>query len=344
MTHLFRSGNPSTLIWLMLYALGVKIIFLIHPLPVMPDPHAGFLYNYLVSALHHDLQWGNGHFQWIAILLLFILALELNQLLIRYHLLPGRNYYPAMSFLLLSTFHPAWNQMSASLVACCFLLPSLGIVFHPDQPSIGRAQIYNAGLMLGIASLISVSFSIFLILLCLVMMVNRPFRIAEWLLVMMGWLTPIYFYAVGSFLLNHFSWQIWKFTINWQWHTDWLNQWVTVSLVVLGLMFVIGLGLVWHHMSGMTIQVRKSWILLLCFGILATALVLWDGFSSMAYWLPLVIVISAFSSNLWWYVPVHRLKWSINLLHVFLILLAWAVIYLPVHQPQINLFPWNRHF
>jgi hypothetical protein len=343
-THLFRSGNPSTLVWLILYALGVKILFLTHPLPIITDAHEGFVYSSLIKLLQHQLHWGDSHFQWIALLLLLILALQLNQLLIRYHLLPGRNYYPAMSFLLLSTFQPAWNQLSAPMLATCFLLPALSIMLHPDQQAIKRPQLYHAGLTLGIATLISVPFSIFLILLWLMMLVNRPFRGAEWLLVLMGWLTPIYFYAVGSFLLDHFSWHMWKYPLSWRWQINGINQWTWMSLATLGFMFVIGLGIVWHHMTGMTIQVRKSWILLLYVGIIAIILILWNGLSSMATWLPLVAVIAAFASNLWWYLPAHRWVWAVNILHVLLILLAWAILYLPAHQPKIRLFPYNSHF
>ena len=344
MTHLFRSGNPTTLVWLILYALGIKILFLIQPLPMIADAHGGYVYSLLIKLLQDQLHWGNGHFQWIALLLLLVLALQLNQLLIRYHLLPGKNYYPAMSFLLLSTFHPTWNQLSPPLLASCFLLPAITPMLHPDQQTIKRTQLFNAGLSLGIASLIAASFSMFLMLLWLMMLINRPFRMADWLLVCMGWLTPLYFYAVGSFLLNHFSWQIWKYPLNWSWDIRGMDQWTWISLLVLSLIFVIGLGIVWHHMSGMTIQVRKSWILLLCTGMMAVAQMLWNGLSSMADWLPLVAVIAAFASNLWWYLPARRWVWTVNMLHLLLILLAWAIIYLPTHQPQIRFLPYNGHF
>lgn len=327
----------------MLYTLGVKILFLIHPLPLAKEAQAGFLYTSLISLLEHQLHWGNGHFQWIAIVLLLILALQLNQMLIRYHLLPGRNYYPAMSFILLSTFEPAWNQVSASLLATCFLLPAVALVLHPDHQVIKRPQLYHAGLSLGIASLLSISFSLFLMLLWIMMLVNRPFRVAEWLLVLMGWLTPFYFYAVISFLLNHFSWEMWKLPFHLQWPIGPLNPWTWLATGVLGFMFIIGFTLVWIHLSGMVIQVRKSWILLLCFGIIALGKILLGG-ASEADWLPLVVVIAAFASNLWWYLPVRRWVWTVNALHLLLILLAWATIYLPAHQPQIQLFPWKNPF
>lgn len=343
MTHVFRSGNPGVLVWLVLYALVMKIFFLIQPLPLPSDTHAGIVYNFLIRLLQQDLHWGKGHFQWIAFLLLMILALQLNQLLTRYRLLPGRNYYPAMTFLLLSTFQPAWNQLSAAMVACCFLIPALSTTLHPDVQAIQRAQLYQAGFWLGIGSLLYPPIGIFLCLLWLMMLVNRPFRLAEWLLVLVGWLTPLYFLMVGRFLVNQLSWTDWK--IRWQFYLDlhWLNQWMIATIVVMGLLFVVGFGLILYHLSSMLIQVRKSWILLLVAMGIAMAEVMWTGFSIVS-WLPLVLFIAAFASNIWWYMPARKWAWTVNMFHLLLIVLAWAMIYLPQHQPNIQFFRVSRHF
>ncbi|HEY8919156.1 MAG TPA: hypothetical protein VIM87_22080, partial [Chitinophaga sp.] len=77
MVRFFRSGNPLTVLLLLIYTLLVKFFYLLHPSTFIADGSEGLLYDLLVKWLQVLVGKSPLFFTSIAILLLFLQTLLL---------------------------------------------------------------------------------------------------------------------------------------------------------------------------------------------------------------------------------------------------------------------------
>ncbi len=328
----FRSGNPFTVLFLLAYAVVVKSPYLLHLLPpeggaaAYRSPGDGYLYPYLLDWLQRGL--GPGGFALLAFVLLFLQAWMLNGTVNRFRLLPGSSFFPAFCFLLFSSFFPAWNTFSSALVANLLVLCILPLLFQGYATQHPRGNAFNTGLLAGLASLLYFPAFLLCALLWGALLVNRPFRLAEWLLVLFGFLCPYYFLGAALFLTDHWSLG--------------LMPWSGFSYPVLlhrggyavlgGLVWVIGwflfgsLRLQPLYMK-MLIQARKCWTVLLAMVCVTLAFPFFSDTFSLAGWLPAFLPMAAFIAIGFWHIRREWLALTIHLLSLaFVFLHGWGIL------------------
>lgn len=131
----------------------------------------------------------------------FLSALTLNFIVSELKLFNNPGYVPALSFLMLSALLPEWHSLSIArfmVLALIILFYWFIKLYNAVKPS---ASIYNAGLLAGACLLAYYPVAPVLILSFIALAITRPFRGSEWLLLLMGLLTPAYFLA-GYLFLN----------------------------------------------------------------------------------------------------------------------------------------------
>jgi hypothetical protein len=104
-----------------------------------------------------------------------------------------------MSYLLLSSLLVEFTLLTAPLVANTFLLFALSKILSSYKKEKAVRLIFDAGLMVAVASLFFFPYIVFILFTIASLMVLRPFNLREYFLATLGLLVPYYFIGVYFF-------------------------------------------------------------------------------------------------------------------------------------------------
>ena len=124
-----------------------------------------------------------------------------------------------------------------------------------------KTDIYNIALVFGLASIFFVPSIWLLPVLMLSMILSRPFRLNEWMLMIIGVLTPYYFFYAISFVAGN---RIETVDFLFRMYKPSIRLAFTESLVYLLLIVLLAFGIyyVQFNMRRLLVQSRKTWSLL----------------------------------------------------------------------------------
>ncbi len=261
MVFLFRDKSLVNIILLILLSIAVHAHLLWSPVVVSAGSPSGWfslLASHFLPQLHPALLFV------IYQVLLLSIALRLNTWLDRLRMFPGSTYLPALTLVLLSSLFPSWCQLTPALLAGHLLLWIFSRICDLPQDTQTRGALLNNGLILGISVLCYHPMLIPAIAALPAMAVVKRFRINEYLLLILGFLLPYYFFLAVAFLIDDlpsFFNQIPKFSPGWPMS---LPDEITIgSLVLLVLGFFFGLAF-WQQFNGrLLMQTRNNWSVLL---------------------------------------------------------------------------------
>jgi hypothetical protein len=155
---------------------------------------------------------------------------------------------------------PYWDVISAGLIAnslVIWILVKLLRLYEQSQP---KTLEFNIGLIVGISIILHEPIAILIAVVLFALLIIRPFKLAEWLVLIMGILLPFYFIFTYVFLtgnINDFRQFLPKL--------DWKNPLVQPSFNIILALIVMGLQLLagffyWNEQqTRFIIQVRKYW-------------------------------------------------------------------------------------
>jgi hypothetical protein len=298
---IFRQKSPANIVLLLILGLLIKMPLFLFPKPVVATAQDGALYRWLIASLPPDPSARNLAAGLLAFILVYIQALLLNYLVNEHRMTARQTYLPAMAFLLITSLLPDWTYLSAPLVANGFLLWAFIKLFRLYNLGAAQGAIFNIGLILGIASFIYFSSAALVICLLLGLMILRPFRLKEWLLLLLGAATPYYFYGVYLYLTDAFSvpnlFPAIRATIPFIRSSVWL----ALSVTLLCVPFLIGGYHVQAQLRKMLIQVRKNWSVLLLWLFLALFVPFVNSTVTFSGWLVALAPFAAFHGSGYFY-------------------------------------------
>jgi hypothetical protein len=221
-----------------------------------------------------------------------------------------------MAYLLITSLLPEWNYFSAPLLVNTILLFVLSGLFKTYNQSNAKGAIFNIGLGLGLASFIFFPTLTFIIWILLALAVMRPFRLNEWMICIVGILTPFYFYGVYLFIDNKWSWSnlLPYFSVS----LPAVKQsiWLAGSAFLVTVPFLIGGYYVQDNLRKMLIQVRKGWSLLLLYLLGAVFIPFVNNSVSFENWVMAAIPFASF----------HACTYLYSRLRILPILLFWLTV------------------
>ena len=166
---------------------------------------AGFLYKMMYQWIAAASAFFSGSSTIIAYLLIFLQAITLNGLVNEQKLFSQPHYLTAFCYLLISSMYPAWTVFSPGLVINTFLVWAWAKMVSLHLHSAPKGALFNLGLGFGICSFIYFQSVYLMLLMFVALFLFRPFKINEWLVTIMGLLTPYYF-----LLIYFFVWGKWE--------------------------------------------------------------------------------------------------------------------------------------
>ena len=256
-------------------------------------PEDGRLYHIILSFLTTEGKSNALSCSTVAFMLLYGQALLINYLVNEQRMTTRQTFLPAMAYLLVTSLLPDWNYLSAPLVASTLIIWTLIKVFKLYNATAASGVIFNIGLLIGISSFIYFPSIAFLLCILLALMILRPFRVNEFVLLILGILTPYYFYAVYLFLNDQLVLENFLPTLLLQVPEVENNIWIAAAIVFLGVPFLMGGYFIQAQLRKMLIQARKNWSILLLYVFLSLLIPFINSETSLYNW---VIVAAPFAT------------------------------------------------
>lgn len=298
MIRLFSGNNPLNVLLLFFLGILLKLPFFLQPVIPHYDASDGFLYVWLLQAFEPAgsvLPW---LYPIVSFLLLFIQAVTFNGLINNQKLFPQPNLLPAFSFLLITSLVPDWNVLSPGLIINTVLVwawPRMVGLYHNTHP---KQNLYNLGFGFGICSFIYFPSVYYLLLLIVALALYRTFNISEWLVTLVGLLTPFYFVLVYFFVWD--QWHLVETLLPPQhlllpavpFNSDF---WITLSLVALPLL--LGILLSGRFVVRMLVHARKSWSFMLVYLVISLLLPFINSHNGLMNFVLAAVPISFFHAG-----------------------------------------------
>ncbi|WP_298713140.1 hypothetical protein [Chitinophaga sp.] len=313
MIKFFRSGNPLTVLLLFLYMLFIKFFYLLHPSPYLADGSEGLMYKLLVGWLEGMVGPSPFFFTFLALMLLFVQALLLTRIVNNHRLFAKDNYLPAMCFLLLTSLLESWNVFSPALIVNTVMLWIFSSITDLYMRNSARDVSFNIGFALGVCGLFYFPAVLFVALLFLSLLIMRAFRLAEWIIGLMGIICPFYLLGTWLFLTNR--WDMISELVNIRANLPVITDYKVWGALIGGMLFfVVGWLLLQRTFKKMLIQGRKIWATVVIYALVAMLLPLFSGHFSAAYWVLAVMPVSLFAANVFWSVTNNTVANAIHML------------------------------
>ena len=302
MIAIFKQKSPGNVAILLIFGWLLKMPLFLYPKNIAPAPTDGKLYQWLVSLLPAN----NAILcSAIAFVLLYLQALMINYLVNEYKMMPRSNYLPAMAFLLITSLLPEWNFLSSPMLANTFIIWMFIHLFRLYSAANAKAQVYNIGLIAGIASYIYFPSAAFVVCILLGLMILKSFRLNEIFLFIAGIITLYYFHIAYLFLNGQLHSANFFPGISVKAPVIKSSIWLAASILLLTIPFLLGGYYVQTHLGKMLIQVRKNWSILLLYLLLAFFVPFIDSNQSFQTWILITAPFAAFHACAYFY-PAKR--------------------------------------
>lgn len=285
----------------------------IYPVIPLPRETDGFLFKKLLFQLSGVGNTVPVIYPLITFLLLYTQAVTFNKLVNDQRLMQKANYLTAMGYLLITSLFTEWNILSAPLIINSLLIWVWSRMSKLYNDQNAKTSLYNIGVAIGFSTFLYFPSIAFSALIVFGLLITRAFRPAEWVVALLGILTPYYFLFAYVFLtdklegykfpgvfitLPHFSESGW-----------------TLAAVIL-VLFTILTGFIYiqKNFRRQLVQARKSWSLIFLYLAIALFIPFINAGYSFVYWIlaaiPLAVIIGAaflYPQKKWFSLVLHWL-------------------------------------
>ena len=297
MVALFRDKSATSVFWLILLSILLHVHFFINPPQVVITTNDGFismlskplsvLPSIVITLLYH--------------VIVVLQALRLNYILNDLRMFYKTAYTTAMAYVMLTALYPSWNNLTPSLLinsSLIWLIYRFAKLHNAPNP---KTLIFNIGLITGTTVLLFNPACTLILVMLLALAILRPFRANEWLILIMGIVTPFYFLSAFLYLQNNLG--VLHALLN-GFYLQLLSPAdkipMLTSVIIMGVLFLSGF-YIWQMNSGrMVIQSRKNWSILLLMVLLLVPVIFLKN-TGFDYLLLSIVPVAAFASNIFLY-------------------------------------------
>ncbi len=135
----------------------------------------------------------------LAVILIVLQAFILNNIIEKHQVLSEKTKIPALIYTLLICSCPPLLVLNPILFANLFLILLLDRLFLTYRSDRVLTNVYDAGLLIGIAAMFYLPSIMFLPFYLISLSILRPFNAKEWILSFIGFLTPMAFVAANFY-------------------------------------------------------------------------------------------------------------------------------------------------
>ena len=257
MVFLFRDRSVVNILLVLLLSVGVHLHQTDSSL-VVPALQQNGLFSYVLVHYIYSLPAP------VQIILFHALivtqALRINMVMQDLRMFASVNYVPAMTYVLLTGLLMQSDVITETLVSnslTLWMFIKLSRLYNNPEP---KTLLFNIGIIAGISILLFHPTAILIVVVLFALAVVRPFRIAEWLVLLIGILLPYYFVFIILFLKNQFAEApSYLPTISIGSPLHGLGKLYLINLGFVAFALIVGLYQLQQHVGRLVIQIRKNW-------------------------------------------------------------------------------------
>jgi Family of unknown function (DUF6427) len=297
---LFQKRSPVNVVWLLVFAIAIKLPLFLRPQsPVLQvdDPP---LYRALVQWIQQTGTLAPAFFSFLSFIFSVSIALLLNYFFQQQKMASRPTDLPGMSYLLLSSFFPDWSYLSSASLTSLLLVYLLFSLFRLYNQSEVRRSLFNMGLVVGLSPFIFSPTLLLGIWLLAAILIMRPFRVKEFLLTLLGVFTPFYFFGVWLFVTDRWSTTHWLPEMGIHVPVIQSSVWVAGAAFLLLIPLLVGAYSVSDNARKMLIQVRRGWTVL-TFLLINTVLLPFLYTQTLGSWQLALIPLAFFHASFYYY-------------------------------------------
>lgn len=322
MVGIFKAQNPFNIVLLFIYGLLLKLPWLLHPHVPLLQQGDGFLFKELLLKLQEVITQTPVIYFCITYILIFIQAIAFNKIINAQKLLQRNNYLAAMSYLLITSMFSEWNILSAPLIINTLLILVWALVSSLGTNANPKSALFNIGLIIGLSSFFYFPSLVFTLLIIFALIISRPFKLPEWIIAILGTITPYYFLFAYLFLSDKLKgYKLQQFQISYPHFQQ--NYWWLTGVCLLFAAFIIGAFFVQSNFRKQLVQVRKKWSLILLYLLVAVINPFINATHTFEFWILTVVPLSAYIASAFFYSK----RWLSLLLHWLMVLVAIVISY-----------------
>lgn len=292
MTGTFKANNPYNTFLLLVYGILLKLPMFLHPKVPKEQMIDGFLYRALLKWLQPVGGSLPVIYALIAFFLLYTQAVSFNKMVNELRLMQKNNYLTGMSYLLVTSLFTEWNMLSAPLIINTLLIwvwARMSSLHNDNNP---KTTLFNIGIAIGLATFFYFPSLAFVLLVIFGLAIIRPFKLSEWVIALMGIITPYYFLLALVFLTD--KWKEYRFP-GFAVTSPKFNQnnWSYIAIGIVILTGIAGFLYVQQNFRRQLIQARKSWNLIFLYLVVAVLVPFINATHTFEYWILLAVPLSA---------------------------------------------------
>lgn len=324
MTGTFKANNSYNNLLLLVYGILLKFPMFLHPKVPQQQQIDGFLYREFLLILKPI---GNSLpviYAVLTFVLLYTQAIYFNKLVNEQRIMHRPNYLTGMSYLLITSLFIEWNVLSSPLIINSLLIwvwSKMSGLYSNQKP---KATLFNIGIAIGLSTFFYFPSLAFVALIIFGLAITRPFKLAEWLIALLGIVTPYYFLLAFVFLTD--KWKGYHFP-GFAVTSPAFNQthlaYAAIILVLLSA--IIGIIYIQQNFRRQLIQARKSWNLTFLYLFVAVFIPFVNATHTFEYWILCAVPLSAFIAAAFLYPAKNIIPLTLHWLMVaFVILISYA--------------------
>ena len=296
MTGVFKSNNPYNTFLLLIYGLLLKLPMFFHPVIPSTQQTDGFLFKALLVQLSGIGKSLPIIYPFITFLLLFTQAITFNRLVNDLRLMQKPNYLTAMSYLLITSLFSEWNILSAPLIINSLLIWVWSRMSRLHNEQNPKTSLFNIGIAIGLSSFFYFPSIAFAVMIISGLLITRAFRPSEWMVALLGIITPYYFLLAYVFLTD--KWKGYHFPgVSVTFPHFYESKWALAAIIIVLFTCVTGFFFIQQNFRRQLVQARKSWNLLFLYLLIALFIPFINATHSFVYWIlcavPLSIIAAA---------------------------------------------------
>jgi len=292
-TGTFKANNSYNNFLLLLYGLLLKLPMFLHPEVPKPQKIDGFLYKSILNWLQSVASGMPFIFPLITFILLFLQAVYFNKLVNDLRIMQRPHYLTGMSYLLITSLFTDWNVLSSPLIINSILIwvwSKMSGLYSDPNP---KTSLFNIGIAIGISTFFYFPSIAFSALIIFGLAITRPFKLAEWLMSLLGIITPYYFLLALVFLTDKGKgYKFPGFAVT----APLFNQstWAYLAIIMVLISSIIGIFYIQQNFRRQLIQARKTWNLTFLYLPVAFFVPFVNASHSFEYWILCAVPVSAF--------------------------------------------------
>ncbi|HNL06859.1 MAG TPA: hypothetical protein PKH93_04740 [Chitinophagales bacterium] len=324
MIQLFKSSQAVVLLFLAVYTFLLHFYLLLTPpqLHLQTAAPIGQLIDWVIKSIPASPPY---ILPIVYTALVYVQALLLNLVLNRYRILGEYNYLAALCFVLLCAWIGDDLYYSPPFFANFFMLLALDKV-NESADEIGLLHSFDAGFLVGLASLCYLPTAVLLLFVVISLNINRFFNWRELLLVFAGAVIVYFLTFVGYFFVDELPALLSHFThiVNAVTQTP-VSIWANISKV-LGFALVFGISIVFFQRQYYRSIVRVRNGLTILVYLLAISILSFLFMSRLSF-APVVVLLLPLTGLLAYSFSEIKTQRIAELLHILLLVIAIWVQY-----------------